>query len=383
MKQTVFVFGRTPALAFVELQSLFPSATLLTPAIALLNEGLDESEVIARLGGTVKILEVVAAYASFTQEAIAETLLPYVSEGKITFGISMYGQAQVSPAFLRGVKECLDHRSVAARYIETKHEEALASVVVSKQHVREIVAVYTGGQYIVGITKAVQHFESWNKRDFSRPASDPHRGMLPPKVARMIVNISLARVKHAKPVFLDPFCGVGTVLTEALLSGAAVIGCDISEKTVKRAEKNIAWARAEYGLLPQDEPVIRVGDATHVSEFLSPNSIDAIATEPFLGEPVILREGERIEAGKAKNILKGLEKLYIGSLKEWAAVLKPGARVVMAMPTYVTDRGLMGVKKVVDRCEKLGYTLFIGPVQYSRPHAMVRREFYVFEKKKE
>ena len=39
------------------------------------------------------------------------------------------------------------------------------------------------------------------------------------------------------------------------------------------------------------------------------------------------------------------------------------------------------MKNVVDRCEMLGYTTKAGPIEYSRPQAKVRREFYIFEKK--
>jgi len=89
----------------------------------------------------------------------------------------------------------------------------------------------------------------------------------------------------------------------------------------------------------------------------------------------------RLSAARVKNILKGLEKLYIGSLKEWVGLLKPRARVVIAMPAYVTPSGVFRVKNVVDRCERDGYTLLTGPIGYSRPQAVVRREFYIFQKK--
>lgn len=381
----LFVFGRTPKLAFAELASFFPSAEFLSEESAVVAADVDEAAMSRSLGGTVKIASIEEISDTFTPQDAARVLLHSASGGKLVYGISIYG-ASLPAAFLRSVKDVLATHAISARFVEPKHGSALGSVVVEKQDVLELIAVYVRERIYIAKTRAVQPFEEWNKRDYARPASDPKRGMLPPKVARMIVNISLPRPPAGQgkpsniPIVLDPYCGMGTVLMEALLSGARVAGGDISQDAVAKAAKNLSWARAEYGFLDTPEPDLYTGDATHVSEHFGPESVDAIATEPFMGEPVKIPEGERFPAHKAKNILKGLEKLYTGSLREWHSVLKPGSRVVMAMPAYETDQGVMRVKNVVDRCENLGYTRSIGPLEYSRPQAIVRREFFVFEK---
>ena len=81
-----------------------------------------------------------------------------------------------------------------------------------------------------------------------------------------------------------------------------------------------------------------------------------------------------------RNTMKGLEKLYIGCLKDWHKVLKPDGRVVMAIPAFHIGDKMLYVKNVVDRCENFGYTKLVGPIEYSRPQAVVRREFFVFRK---
>ena len=82
-----------------------------------------------------------------------------------------------------------------------------------------------------------------------------------------------------------------------------------------------------------------------------------------------------------KNAVKGLEKLYIGCLREWHALLKPHGVVVMALPDIVLANTKYSVKNVIDRCETLGYTTEQGPLPYSRPNAVVRRMFYKFIKR--
>lgn len=381
MKQTAFIFGRTPALSLLELQSFYPKADLLIPGVAQVTKAVDAQVDMGLLGGTVKIIEVIDEIDAINADALVSLLTTDSKSTKVTFGISGYGGFIPPLNFAAEVKKKLVSRGLTARYVETKKDTALSSVVVSKQQIIEIVIIKKGTNYFIGITRAVQDFEDWNTRDFGRPAADPKAGMLPPKVARMIVNVALSKnVPGHTPMVLDPFCGVGTIIAEALLRGANTVGSDISEVAVRHAKKNMEWLRSKYPYIKPQYANIFVSDATHISDKIAPESIDVIITEPFLGETIDAHNQERLSPERTKNILRGLEKLYIGALREWIHILVPGGKIIMAMPSYMTDRGPMRVKKVVDRCEILGYTLLTGPIEYSRPQAVVRREFYIFQK---
>ena len=384
MKQTAFIFGRTPHLSLLELQSFYPKAAPLIEGVSIVSEDVDSQKMIHLLGGTVKIVDIVSKMPELDTDLLFSELVTHVQDRHITFGISAYGRAHVTQAILTACKKLLSARGISARYVETKQNETLSSVVISKQQVTELVVIGDATEYWIGITRAVQDFEDWNARDFGRPAPDPKAGMLPPKVARMIVNIALAGSSPASdrhPMLLDPFCGVGTIVAESLLRGANTVGSDISEEAVANAKKNLEWLRRQYSSIDPLYANIIVADATHLSGHVASGSIDAIATEPFMGETVDSKDVSKLTPDKVKNVLKGLEKLYIGALREWASLLKPKARVVMAMPVYMIHRRILRVKNVVDRCESLGYTLLTGPIEYSRPQAVVRREFYIFQKK--
>ena len=56
----------------------------------------------------------------------------------------------------------------------------------------------------------VQDIDAYSKRDQTRPARDAKVGMLPPKLAQILINLC----GPLKPgsVVLDPFCGTGVVL---------------------------------------------------------------------------------------------------------------------------------------------------------------------------
>lgn len=383
MKRFLFILGRTPALGFLELQSLYPSITRFSSDIALYAGEIDARAVMKRLGGTVKIAQIVGEVSEIQTDSLVDVLVPLSHEGKIVFGVSVYGDpTKVSASVLRALKNELVNRNIVTRYIEAKHESTLSSVVVTKQHAVDLVIVVQDGSYTLAHTIAVQDFEDWNTRDFGRPAADPKRGMLPPKVARMIVNIAESGdAPGGKRVLLDPFCGVGTILGEALLAGWDVVGSDIDPVAITKTEKNLAWLRSQYGLLQRKAPAIFTVDATHISTVQKPDSVDAIVTEPFMGDPSFGGKHTTVTHEMVKNTLKGLEKLYIGCLREWTRILNSGGKIVIALPEYSIQGRTFTVKNIVDRCESLGYTLVAGPIEYSRPQAMVRRQFFVFKKR--
>lgn len=339
MSSYLYILGRTPELALLELQAKLSHVSPIGAGVAQ----SDELTPIDSLGGTVKIAKIVEE--------------PRIPAG-CTFGISVYGGKKIERSVLSQLKK----QYGASRFIEPRTGTSLSSVVIQKNHVTEIILVGD----IVAKTIAVQDFEQWNTRDFKRPHADPRSGMLPPKVARMIVNLLGSDLRGLQGLtLLDPFCGMGTILSEAHLVGWGVLGSDQSPQVIEKTKKNLEWLGVKNFQL-------FVSDATHISESLAKESVDAIVTEPYLGPSDIKPPIE--------NIIKGLEKLYLGCLKDWLKILKPKGKIVMALPEYHVNKKSYFVKKVIDRCETLGYTTLAGPIEYSRPQAIVRRKFFVFQK---
>lgn len=374
----IFLFGRTPQLSYLELLSFFPTLQKLGDDGALVEAALDPMDIISKLGGTVKIAKVVGRVSSVTPQSLTGFLTKEKKSNHMVFGVSRYDTASaVGKQFLGTMKTLLAAQGISGRFIEARQEKALSSVVVSRQDVVELIIVRQGNAFVVGRTLAVQPFEEWNRRDYGRPFADPKSGMLPPKVARMVVNIARpSSMGRETPLLLDPFCGMGTILGEALLSGWRVIGSDQSPEVIGKAERNIRWLGSQYPSIDSSLGFF-VSDAAHISEKVSEEHVDAIVTEPFMGST----RNTKASRENIKNTIKGLEKLYIGCLKDWRKVLKPGGKVVMALPQYHKGENTYFVKKVIDSCEMLGYTTLAGPIEYSRPQAIVRREFYIFQKK--
>jgi tRNA G10 N-methylase Trm11 len=381
----LFVLGRTPLLALQELRTLFPSVKQLSQDLVFLetSKPFSPGDVIRTLGGVIKI----AVFLGHIAECTPETISGYLSdEGPaVEFGISIYGTDRLNPAGLSAeVKKNLESRGIRARYHTAKHGSTLSSVSVDKSHLTELIIVKTDDGYIIGKTTAVQPYESWNERDYGRPFADPKSGMLPPKVALMIVNIAsdtpFGTRKSGAKTMLDPFCGMGTIVAEAYMTGWNVIGSDLSADAAKKAKENLVWLSGKYPETGGKIISVTAADASHVAEHIPPESLDAIVTEPFMGSTQIVHQPS-VTREQVKNIIKGLEKLYIGCLREWHPCLRKNGLVVIALPSYTVSGFTYFVKKAVDMCENLGYTIEVGPIEYSRPQATVKREFFVFRKK--
>lgn len=72
------------------------------------------------------------------------------------------------------------------------------------------------------------------------------------RMARAIVNIAVPDPERAARV-IDPCCGIGTVLIEALSMGIDIVGCDINPLAVQGARINLAG----FGMSPS---LVSVGD---------------------------------------------------------------------------------------------------------------------------
>ncbi len=385
MASYLFVFGRTPALSIAELHVFFPKTARIAEDVALveMTEELDAPLFIRVLGGTVKIARVIRSGNSFDPSHVLAVL--DTAGASSPFGVSWYGQPPPMPvpSLLRHIKELMIKQGRSSRFIQPRQRQALSSAVITKAGVHDVVIVRWNDGFILGSTVAVQRFEAWSHRDYARPHADTRSGMLPPKIARMIVNIAQRSGEldvAATKTLADPFCGMGTILAEALLRGWRVLGSDRSHDAARKAFENLTWIiRHTPDVSGRIERVFPC-DAVHLSHELAASSVDAIVTEPYMGNARAVTQ-THVSSQYIRNIIKGLEKLYIGCLRDWYPVLKPDGIVIIALPKYVINGREYFVKTVVDMCETLGYTIHTEPIDYGREHAVVRREFYIIRKK--
>ncbi len=377
------ILGAQPSLSREELRVILGIEVSGSDEVAIFEtkESLDALQ--TKLGGVSKMGSIVASVTAKTLETTLRQELEQVPEqGKLKFGISVYGMGgptkdvrkAVRPIAI-AVKKVIKESGRSIRYVESK-EPTLSSVVVSKNglhtHGTEFVLLVGREEILLGRTQTVQDFEDWSHRDYDRPARDAKRGMLPPKLARMMLNLTSKDLSES--VVLDPFCGSGTVLMEATMLGAKqLVGSDIQEKAVDDTQKNLAWLEADGTKLP-DAHLVHT-PASGLAKHLDAQSIDVIVSEPFLGKP---RSGKETVKDVEKQIDE-LEALYRESFEALKPLLREGARIVIANPVHIVGEKRFPVptNRIL---EDLGYISkpFSEPLVYERKGQFVARELLRF-----
>jgi len=214
----------------------------------------------------------------------------------------------------------------------------------------------------------VQDIDAYAKRDQARPARDAKVGMLPPKLAQILINLCGNLPFGAR--VLDPFCGTGVVLQEAMLMGYRPYGTDISERMIEYSQKNLQWVGTEDFLLS-------VGDAT---SFKWQASVDAVACEGYLGRPMSLPPAEI----KLKEEKQTCGEIILGFLKNLSGQIRSGTPVVMAMPAWLRPDGRYSRLDIIDEIKELGYNVenkSRGGLLYARVGQVVARDIIILRKK--
>ena len=164
----------------------------------------------------------------------------------------------------------------------------------------ELTLVRGEGEYLA-LSSPGSMRQSWSRRR-PRIRAYFHPSAIFPKLARAMVNLS--RVTEGQ-VFLDPFCGTGSLPLEAALVGAVVVASD-------RAEKMTAGSMANMKLFDQHWLGVTRSDALN-SPF---TKVDAVATDVPYG-----RASSTMGAG-GRQVLKG-------ALSMIPSLLYRGSRLVI------------------------------------------------------
>ena len=422
-----FILGNNPALSVAEIINVLGAEgkiKLLAGNILIIeNPAIDAKKLIRRLGGTIKIGIVATEANRHQNEEIKEKILKILetdlaekeTAGKYCFGFSYYGQSGL-PVFPIGLnlKKILKQKGKNCRLV-TSREKTLSSVVVEQNNLTtrglEIVLIEEGETLYICRTEAVQAFKELSFRDFGRPERDDASGMIPPKLAQIILNLSgkilcygeqgetgrtnlkitsssLKTPSFNDIVLLDPFCGSGTILMEAALLGVKnIVGSDISAKAILDTKKNLNWLQKNNSDLKFPIPNFQFLNlpVEKISSAVPERSVDAIVTEPYLGP-------QRGNFDPVKNKID-LEKLYSAALAEFKKVLKPDGRIVIIFPVRAEGqrpdfhflnpsmKGWQVINPIPPELQKNLHTTRRGTIVYGRPGQKVWREIVILKSK--
>ncbi|MDD2807566.1 MAG: DNA methyltransferase [Patescibacteria group bacterium] len=363
-----FILGHNPQLSVAEILAVLPVAKTIEQSNAFLiielNDEIEAETLQKKLGGTVKIGKVISE--KFTPEAIFEILKNNQQSNKLNFGVSYYDCPKDNLGMK--VKGLLKQADISCRLVVSK-DKALSAVVITKNHCFDFMVL---ANKFLAQTLAVQDFEDYGNRDYGRPVRDLVSGSLPPKLAKIMINLSsLAESK----IILDPFCGSGTLIQEALLLGySKIYGSDISDKAVKDTEVNLKWLKQHSGINLSGTNIFKC-DVRELSKKV--DQVDGIVTEPYLGPPLRGSEGILF----LEKVIDDLSKLYLSALAEFAKVLPSKGVVVIVFPSFKIDREVIDLP-IIDEIKKMGFTQVNDrPLLYGRPGQKVWRRILIFTRK--
>lgn len=379
----LFFLGSTVELCQLELKTIanrlnWSEPLFIKPNIALLefnstptNTDLQKWQNL--LGGTVKIASILEQQSlqqhndvSSVQQQIVDLLL---SSKPKRFAVSEVGRDHLPPVDVAEVKNILRDHNLKSSYLESSRHGVSAAQF--KQTMTEITVIQTDSSLLYAKTETMQDIDSWTHRDIDKPNRDTKKGMLQPKVARMMVNIALGDAAPEESIILDPFVGTGTILIEATDLGVPVVlGADYSPDQVIAATHNLEWWQKHdylnfsYEIVCKDVSNLQPGDFS--------STPTTIVTEPFLGK---LRPTEE----KIEGITRGLSKLYKGVIKTFTELLAPGSQVAIILPSWQIRGKKLVMKQTLTHFQKAGFELLYEPVRAGRVGSFTQREVHVLK----
>lgn len=386
----LFILGQSPTLAQAELKAILSDQNdqieLLASDFILASTDKKPQDLINILGGTIKIasyIKTITSLSDLDAESWYELLKANLqTESKNNFGFSLYHDDaknyEATKRVALGLKKLLKEYKYKSRLV-TAQEAQLSSVIVAKNKLlgNELIIIKHQEKYLLALSEAVQDFASYGFRDMERPYRDNRSGMLPPKVAQMLVNL-LGPSKKNKSI-LDPFCGSGTVLQEAMLLGwQKIYGSDLSGKAVEESKKNLDWLSANFKI--QADIKIIQADIKNLEKYFKKNTIDYIATEPFMGDARIITRQNK--ASDIETIKTELQELYISAFRQFKKILAPDALVAFIFPIFhLNNNDIYTLDKEI--ISQLGFEYLLDKdLIYSRPEQKVKRQITLWKVKK-
>lgn len=370
MSQTIFILGRHPRISNAELAAVFPRARKVagTRQFTILEN--TPSVDLARLGGVVKVGQVFATFQKFAPTAVYDFLAQQFASktGKQIFGVSSFGAIlSTNKTLLVGAKKFLRDAGVAVRFANKNFQNltsAQTEFEILKKDGCEILIANDGRNWWFAELTGVQPFQTYARRDYAKPARDARMGMLPPKLAQILVNLACRDEKHLK--VYDPFCGSGTILVEAALLGHTSLGSDSDLHAIELARQNLAAEKITAEVWQHD-----------ATQPINPRDIsggfDVVASEGTLGPP---RKTVPPAAART-HIFRELAELYSAFFRELRT-----RRVVITFPVYL-ENGMpkyFSSQVISPVLEKLGWLHQKEPLVYFRPTQTVGREILIWEK---
>ena len=435
----IALLGRQPEISLAELAAVFGADCVNRISQQFAKVQTSQFD-ITTLGGTIKCAKVItelpasrpdktsllAASRFITQHYQAKWAH---SPHKITLGLSAYNLNVSSRDVQKTgliLKSSLKKSGTGLRLIPndqpalstaTAHNNKLGG---SPHKVELLLVKTTDRRLIIAESRGVQNITAYTRRDRHRPKRDTFVGMLPPKLAQIMLNLALGagslahhrahdnsatgwipavssksnasgnairktidlserpdsnpltEVGRRHPLILDPFCGTGTVLQEALLTGYDIVGTDLSQKMVDYTTENLSWLQSTF-TAPGNVIDIHQADAT-THRWPNSTHLAAVVCETYLGQPFSAPPAPQ----KLAEVVGNCNHIITGFLTNIRPQLAPNTPLCIAVPAWYDASSRATHLPLIKNLQRLGYCqLNRTPLIYRRPDQIVARELLI------
>ena len=369
-----FFLGRNQYISLAEIEAVFGKEPARLRSNVALIDDLEDDKVLASqkiLGGTIKTAEVLGTCEeNELNDAILEVLESERKEGRKTvLALNYYGKRDEKKFLknhLMGVKK---RANFSLRFCNGNFKNVQSVVtfkeIIRKRNIELNVVELERGRLQVSQTITCQNIDNYSQRDYDKPGRDAKVGMLPPKLAQILLNLA-----GEPKIVWDPFCGTGTVLMEGLLAGKNMVGSDLSEKMLDLTNKNLDWFKQQKQAenIDTEYKVFQNNAAKFVKV-----EADAVVSEGYLGEPK-RQMPKPIELQKTDNELTEIYGPFLDVCRR-----NKVKTVVMCLPAYKMEEGVGFMKKTLARMQQSGYNLAAlsetrDTLLYKRDNQFVFRE---------
>lgn len=409
----VSILGRQPELSVAELEKVFGYKNIKLASSQAVIININEPPDISNLGGSIKIGQVIDEI-SFNRDwnKSVQHLINYYltklekTDSKITLGISYYGvglnERDIQKIGIL-IKQKLKRKNVSLRLIPNT-TKALSSAVshhnklgLSANKIELLIIKTDSKEILIAESIGSQNITAYAKRDQQRPKRDAFVGMLPPKLAQIMINLATGQMEYGRwnmeggenaiannqilnsssYTILDPFCGTGVLLQEAALMGFSIIGTDLSEKMIDYSKENIKWLENKYNI--NINKTLKPGDATKTRW---PERINAVVSETYLGQPFTAPPSQ----SKLIDVVGNCNHIISEFLKNLQPQIDSNTPVCIAVPAWRNQQGDFTHISLIETVARLGYRPYEfhhvskNKMIYFRENQIVAREILVLNK---
>jgi len=361
--------------------------------IDFLGYNINHNKIITDLGGITRIANIYHNSKTINEKLISK--LDFINKKSFNYSLSTI---DVDESGIENINEIIKsyYREEKAKAVYKK-PKLLPIVKGKKKKIRrniinpddvlswnllnngfELFVIKVDNEYIFAKTIACSSSSDYIFKDKNRPVK---KELYSTSFRLTKIMVNLLDLPVGKTI-VDPFCGVGTFLIEALINGYDVIGIDKNNEMIAGARKNVAWAENNFKI--QGKSKFIIGNSSKI--FFK---ADGACFEPYMGPFLDNLPNEQ----RVKQILGEIVPLYSDLFDNLANNLKGKGRIVCVLPEFQTyDNKIIKLSenvflnhgfKIVSLTGLSNKLNLINPIPYNTPSgSKILRNIYILEKDK-